>query len=291
MPASQEIFEKFLHKLEHVDKLAETTLTAYRRYYLGRFVRDMGSIPPAEWSYGHFEDFIGQRNWGPNSTRKFVHQCRNFIKWCAKRQYPVADFADGFRLPKQPRQMPKCVQWEVFLELLRVSRGLPLEIAVCCAGYLGLRRGEIVALKWEDIDWDAMLVRVYSRKTKRERHVDLHPDAAEILRRREGLRAPGDLVLDWPGFAGGINSGHRSLKRICRKHGLEVKSWHTLRHTVATRLIAGGATVTEVKDHLGHANISMTNSYVSATPAGRRAAVRRLNDPIARLGERQSAPG
>lgn len=155
----------------------------------------------------------------------------------------------------------------------------------------GLRRGELLALDWNDVDLDARTavirrtvttdragVAVIGTETKsrRVRRVTLALPAVEALRampEREGLvfARNGDKATEtW------VFNNH---KRWCRAAGVPEIRVHELRHTCATLLLHEGVPVKVVSDLLGHSSASITmDIYQHTTDAMHRQAVDRLGD-------------
>jgi integrase len=154
------------------------------------------------------------------------------------------------------------------------------------AAYAGLRRGELVALRWRDVDFAGrkLIVRrslsgeteVRSTKSRRARHVPL-PDQAETalerLRQRGDFTGPDDYV-----FASRLgrrldpSALRRRFERARDASGLEPMRFHDLRHTYGSLLVAGGIDLPSVKAAMGQSHITTTERYLHARPAGELAA-------------------
>lgn len=132
----------------------------------------------------------------------------------------------------------------------------------------GLRFGELIALRWEDIDFKTgqmTIKRAYARgvlgstKSNRIRHI---PMSASVRNTLYHKRKKEDLVF--AGSGGNPLKRNNSLKRlhsICVKAGLRKIGWHTLRHTFASHLAQAGANLTAVQNLLGHSDIRTTMRY------------------------------
>jgi len=158
--------------------------------------------------------------------------------------------------------------------------------AVRVASYAGLRLGELLALRWEDLDWGGSVLTVAramsageesSTKSGRVRRVPLADQAAAALERlsqRENFTEPDDLVF--PNVIGRTLDGsalRRRFKRARDAVGLRPLRWHDLRHTFGSLLVAGGVDLVSVQDALGHSQLSTTSRYLHARPATERAAL------------------
>jgi integrase len=154
------------------------------------------------------------------------------------------------------------------------------------AAYAGLRRGELVALRWRDVDFAGrkIIVRralsgdmeVRSTKSRRAREVPLPAQAAaalERLSRRGEFTGPDDYV-----FANRIgrrldpSALRRRFERARDAAGLEPLKFHALRHSYGSLLVAGGIDLPSVKAAMGYSRITTTERYLHARPAGELAA-------------------
>ena len=140
----------------------------------------------------------------------------------------------------------------------------------------GMRRGKLVKLKWENIDFDASMIHIPAAITKgnRARSLPLMPDVKAIIL---SLRQRDRIVAEiFPGFKLSAHSVTARFTSACKKAGLEGYTFHSLRHTFSTRLSDAGATLVVVRDWMGHKTVQMTNHYTHATPEIMRQAMEML---------------
>jgi integrase len=146
------------------------------------------------------------------------------------------------------------------------------------AGFSGLRMGELLALRWRDVDFAGALIRVRSSyaagelttpKSGKVRSVPMAPDVASALAqlgRREDWVGDDDLVF--VGETGGYLDGsalRRRYKTALDVAGLRSLRFHDLRHTFGTRMIAK-ADIRRVQEWMGHADIQTTMKYLHYAP-------------------------
>ena len=160
----------------------------------------------------------------------------------------------------------------------------------------GLRIGELLALRWRNLDLEKGVLKVTQSvydghfdtpKTPRsQRSVPLGPKALEILTaRKPAVSNPEALVF--PNREGGALDRHnltnRQLKSTCKKLGLVGVNWHWLRHANATLLDAVGTPLGTVQALLGHSSPEITReTYLHSIPADARAAVEKVEDLLKR---------
>jgi integrase len=133
----------------------------------------------------------------------------------------------------------------------------------------GARRGEVLNIKWSDVDLDrAIWTKPHTgTKQRRQHRVPLSPEAIELLRRQlPGSRAdriialrPAECVFP----IGDISKSklNRIWAAICRAAGLEGVRLHDLRHSYASLLVSNGRSLPEIGALLGHSQVSTTARY------------------------------
>ncbi len=157
----------------------------------------------------------------------------------------------------------------------------------------GLRLGELLALKWEDIDLHAG--RIVVRRTLwqkqegtpkggRSREIPLSKSTAAKLQRERHLKGPYVFCK-----ADGVAFSHSEVKevvpRTCRRAGLAHRlTWHHLRHSFASHLVMRGVPLKAVQELMGHATIEMTMRYAHLSPHVNRTAVELLDLSVQQQG-------
>jgi len=146
----------------------------------------------------------------------------------------------------------------------------------------GMRRGELVKLRWPEVDFGTNTIRVFAStsKSKAQREIPMVPQLRDRLMAMEGEAADpeGPVFANRDGRAWNNNLDRR-FKRCLRRAGIDPSdvSLHTLRHTFATALILAGANIVPVSKLLGHATVTLTlNTYAHALPDNLREAIGHL---------------
>ena len=139
----------------------------------------------------------------------------------------------------------------------------------------GLRIGEIFSLRWSQVDWEKNILNVFAPKTGKIREVPVNSEARKVLeywalgKRNEfvfyNLETGKPFVDLKAGFA-----------LACRKAGISGVTWHTLRHTFASRLLDRGVDIVTVQQLLGHSTVTVTMRYTHTNLDSKRAAVEKL---------------
>ncbi len=162
--------------------------------------------------------------------------------------------------------------------LVRASASEQDGVLFLTAAFTGLRMGELLALRWRDVDFAGSTIRVRASyaggalttpKSGKVRAVPMAPDVAAAiagLGRRHDWVGDDDLVF--PGEARQL-SGRLSTEAPVQggvgKAGLRPLRFHDLRHTFGTRMI-GKADIRRVQEWMGHADIQTTMRYLHYAP-------------------------
>jgi integrase len=155
-----------------------------------------------------------------------------------------------------------------------------------------MRRGELVALRWQDVDLEAgkVLVRqtiwrgiIGLPKNHKPREIPLSANVVAMLKAHRHLRGP--LVFcDAGGEYLRVNKLNRVMEAACKRAGLRHIGWHVLRHTFASHLAMRNVPLKAVQELLGHASIQMTMRYAHLSPTVSRSAVDLLESPAVAAG-------
>jgi len=149
-----------------------------------------------------------------------------------------------------------------------------LTAAVLLSMNTGLRRGELLQLRWSCVDLTHQVLTVdgTTSKTRRTRHVPLNSEAMSVLTCWRAQSGGIDRVFE-------IDTGLKTAwSHLLKRAQITGFRWHDLRHHFASRLVQRGVPLNTVRDLLGHSSIAMTLRYAHLAPDQRREAVAKLNE-------------
>jgi integrase len=201
--------------------------------------------------------------------------------------------SDRITLPKVEEQTTEIFTDEELTKLLDCLEPEPLQfkLLIHLALNTGCRRGELVGLKWSDINYNTGILTVSrsnykltgdseikskSTKTGKSRTIMLPPYCLAMLKQFRAEQAQTQLLLGdrWQGDnwiftqADGKpmypTTPTLQFSRFLKRNGLEHKKFHALRHTSATLLLSNGTNIKNVATRLGHSQLKTTNRYVHA---------------------------
>jgi integrase len=190
-----------------------------------------------------------------------VNPCRGIRKHPEKHQF------DRF-LSEEERK--------ALLQSCRESRSKLLYPLVLLALTTGARKGELLGLRWQDIDLDRKTARLYDTKSGKPRILPL-VDAArvELKTLRERSRKGASLVF--PNLAGNAPVQiDPSWKAALHRAGVESFRFHDLRHTAASYLTMAGIPLVTVAEILGHQTLSMVQRYAHHDTAHKASVVNKV---------------
>ncbi len=215
----------------------------------------------------------------------------------------------GLKIPRMDREEINPLTAEEADRLIEAARGDRLKALYVIAIHTGLRQGELLALKWQDLDLEAGTLRVRRTltyaggrhslaepKTKKSRrtvrltagavaalHTHLQCQMGE-MEHLGSLYRPGGLVFsnEIGGIINPSNLRNRSFARLLKRAELPTNTrFHDLRHTCATLLLSENVNPKIVSEMLGHASIAITlDTYSHVLPTMQESAIRALENAL-----------
>jgi integrase/recombinase XerD len=274
----------FLAHLEFERGLSRNTLAAYRTDLLqfGRFLAERGR-EATDAGPGDLSDFLadlarGDGNGRPPCSTATVNRkaacLRSFYRHLRREEAIEDDPAARLETPRKGKKLPEVLSYSDVQRLLAQPRGddpvtirdrALLELMYAC----GLRASETISLDVSDVDLEHGIVRARGKGSK-ERLVPIGGKAVAAVRvylrsGRPGLvrdHGEGKLFLNFRGGPLTRQGLYKIVLRHAKTAGLADRmSPHTLRHSFATHLLAGGCDLRSVQEMLGHADLSTTQLY------------------------------
>jgi integrase/recombinase XerD len=282
----------FLAYLELERGLSRNTLEAYRSDLLqfGEFL-DRRGLNVGEASHGDLAAFLselGGTRRGANGDGAAIERrppaaatlarkvacLRSFYRHLRREGMLEHDPTAELRGPRKSQRLPRVLSRDQVTRLMREPKGTEpralrdralLEVMYAC----GLRISETVGLELSDIDLDEGILRARGKGSK-ERLVPIGREAVSALRaycsrgRAElvGVRVESRLFVNSRGGALTRQGVYKIIQGHARGAGLDDRmSPHTLRHSFATHLLAGGCDLRSLQEMLGHADLATTQVY------------------------------
>lgn len=170
---------------------------------------------------------------------------------------------------------------ERLLSVCKESKASFLYPVVILALSTGMRQGEILGLKWRDVDFTRKTIVLHKTKNGEKRVIPLSGYAYDVLKSMSKIRRiDTELVFPSP------KNPKQSWEVRCawdlavKKAGIENFRFHDLRHSAASYLAMNGATLNEIAEVLGHKTLSMVKRYAHLSEAHTYSVVASMNDKI-----------
>jgi len=190
-------------------------------------------------------------------------------KWKLIRENPVS----GVKLLKEEKYKMEILD-KVEVELLIGAATEHLKPILIVALNTGMRRGEVLGLRWSDIDFVNYNMHLKKTKSGKDRIVPMNSLVANTLKKQD---MGSEFVFPHPQRKDkALKDVSYSLKTACDKCGIEKLRFHDLRHTAATFMVQAGVDLVTIKEILGHSTIQMTMIYCHSSQEAKRKAVQEL---------------
>jgi integrase len=283
-----ELASRYLANRELIG-LKRTTLMDYESYTRVHFVPAFGAFELEAITIELIEEFIAakrQEGKAVKSTLNYLTLLHAMFAFAVRRGWCTRNPVALVEKPRGGRNLDiRFLEVDELESLLAATptdaRGTTERVLYLTAAMTGLRRGELLALRWQDIDWAAGVVRVrrnYTRgqfgtpKSRRSsRAVPLAQrvrDELQLHHERSRFQAPADLVFPHPELGVVLDPAklRKRFQAAARRAGLRPVRFHDLRHTFGTRMAAAGAPLRWIQEWLGHSDYRTTTLYADYAP-------------------------
>lgn len=232
-----------------------------------------------------------------NTVRSYHAFLHSAFKYAVRMDILLGNPTEKAQLPRKEKREPTFYTKDELEKLLEVFKGDRLELVINIAAHYGLRRGEIIGLKWDSIDFENKTITIRRKITGSHKngmgeylHIDselktessvrtlpLIPRIEKMLRERKELEEyysellGDDFDRTFDGFVCRDNTGKlitpyyasHHFKFVIKKAGMKQIRFHDLRHSCASLMVANGVPMKVVQEWLGHATYSTTANYYS----------------------------
>ena len=211
----------------------------------------------------------------PATVNKCLRTLQGILEQAVKRNYIKTNPFAGHRRAlwvKEPEPMPRIVDRKDFDRLLAVCTDDRWTGIVTVGFYGGLRRGEVLALTWDAIDFDAGAIHInnengHRTKSRKIRTVPMTQQVRAALQKLRFGMLKGGFVFCHANGRPMLNNFTRIYNRLLAEAGLvdgqgkPLFTFHDLRRSCATELLRCGVPPKTVQKILGHADLSTTMKY------------------------------
>ena len=275
-----------VHDLLQVYTHTYLTNTAPRTQYqytrlCARFARDLGTIPLeclTPQIMRAYRDRLS-RSLKPGTVRQYL-DCLSAILTVAVEELAWLD-VHPLKKVRKPKASPGRVRVLSDAERVRLlaacqaSRNPGLYPLVLVALTTGARRGEVLSLRWQDVDLERGTLRLAQTKNRERRAVPVPQPTLDQLRAWSQGQPPSAWVIPRHRATTPF-PGEHAWRGALKRAAITDFRFHDLRHTFASYLAMSGATLAEIAEVLGHKTLAMVRRYVHFTAPHTAAVVARM---------------
>jgi integrase len=270
---------EWLRYVEHDRRRKPSTVAGYRAIVTSQLLPRFAELPIESVTTQMIESWIGSVQRSPSTRTKALVLMHGILQRARKLWHLPTNPVTDVEKPPQTRSGDiQVYSPEEIRALVRAAASDQDAALFMTAAFTGLRRGELLALRWRDVDFAGSLIRVRASyaagalttpKSGRVRSVPMAPDVAGALARlgQRGAYVSEDELV----FAGQLGQ-YLDARALVRRYdaalaraGLRRLRFHDLRHTFGTRMIAK-ADIRRVQEWMGHADIQTTMKYLHYVP-------------------------
>lgn len=232
-------------------------LTAARR-----LLKEFGARPISEITLRDVEAFQNKRalEVKPATVNRDFETLRHMFTKAVEWEYVSKNPARLVKLLKTP---PGRIRYLSFEErdrlLLECAHNSMLHAAVIIALETGMRRGELMRLKWEDISFETQVIYLYRTKSNEARAIPISNRLLVFLRRLYSERV-GEFVFEKPDGRP-YGNWRRAFESACRRAGIKSFRFHDLRHTFASYLVMANVNIRVVQELMRLKSLKMVMRY------------------------------
>ena len=295
-----------------------STQEGYAKVIEGHLVPGLGAFSLAQLQPKHLQAYYAQKlangrrdNSGglsPSSVRGHHRILSEALSHAAKWGLVVRNVAQAVDPPQPERSDMQALDAEGVGRLLFAAEKTPYYALFHLAIHTGLRRSELLGLRWRDLDLDLLTLSVVQTiqklnggrvviqgpKTSRSRRrVDLTPSSAQVLREHRNRQAALGTFVGAPVSGESLVFTHsngspltpnvvsHAFRKLVRRLGFEGVRLHDMRHTHATIMLAQGIHPKIVSERLGHSSVSITlDTYSHVLPGLQERSARRFDEEL-----------
>lgn len=268
MTSIKDLIPAFQDYLQHERKLADATVTSYTTDLngLNQHVQNIDVLEINKDLLRSYMRDMSKQGLAIMTIRRKFHCYRTFWSWLRLCGIDDRLLPETIPLPKRKRPQPRWLTDSQLITFVETLDGDPvLDLAWMLLALLGLRRSEIINMRWDDIDIEGQKITIPPGKNGRARVLHythaLQSRIDQLLNSIEGDQTT--LVFNY-----GKSYLTTHFKRHLEACNLENEGFtmHSLRHTFASHLISRGVDITILKELLGHKDITHTMIYIHHQP-------------------------
>lgn len=281
---------------EYLPNVEETTRIGYKTKIKCYIKPAIGEILISSLRGEHVQRMVNDmlaRGLSPKNIRDTYNNINKAMKTAVKIRLIPYNPCEGVALPKLKKYRANVYSPQMIHTLLDTATGTDMYLPILLLVTVGLRRGELLALTWDDIDFDNSIINIRHNMVRGEkgciikapksesgiRNIRIGDDVMRELRKAKveymtdvlsygaGFQNLGFVIRQEDGSPFLPDSISRKWRRFLESNNLPKIRLHDLRHSNATALIQAGVNPRVVQQRLGHSDVNITlNTYTHVLP-------------------------
>ena len=297
-----EVRQEYRFQLQEIAKgrLAHATYGAYQGLLKSTIVPYFRKkkLTLRELEARHLQMFYSEmlRRVTPNTVIHYHAVIHSALKYAVKTDMLIQNVADKVDRPRKNSFQPVFLSADEMQKMFEALRGTKLELPVLVAAFYGLRRGEVVGLKWDAIDFERNTITIKHIETNAKIDAKCELVCADRAKTKSSLRSlplvsnirekllalreqqkenrrvcgncyskkyDGYVFVDAMGNIFNPRSVTANFSKLLEQNGLRHIRFHDLRHSCASLLLANDVPLKHIQEWLGHSDIGTTANIYS----------------------------
>ena len=254
-----------------------------KKYFIEGLLRTFGNLPIREFSNRLIDQYQTEKlkSWKPATVNRYIACLKHMFTKAVEWEMVSEEVLKKVRKVKQLSENNGRLRFLSSEECQALIKACDphLKPIVITALNTGMRRSEILKLRWDQVDLKHGFILLEVTKSGARREIPINEtlrETLEVLPRH--IKSP---FVFWSGEKGKPYQGvKRSFNSAVRRGGLKDFSFHDLRHTFASHLVMAGVDLASVKELLGHKTLTMTLRYAHLAPSHKVRAMVILNEVL-----------
>ncbi|MCX6745109.1 MAG: tyrosine-type recombinase/integrase [Candidatus Parcubacteria bacterium] len=278
----QSLADRFCEYSRYIRGYSSDTIRRYqqtiRNYSQFAKVTDIEQVT-SDNVRGFFFHGRTENDWGVNTFITYHKSLVVFFRWCVGEKVLPSNPAEEIEIPKLEKKLPPKLTRQEALRILEVVYNYPYkykflryrnQAIFAVFLFAGLRKKELLKLRFTDVDIPNMSIFVYQGKGSKDRIIPIPSKLVEILnnylaeRKRLNKTCP-EFFASLNHNIGLTNTGLKRLVELMSKTSKIKFTIHKLRHTFATLMLEGGCDIYSLSRMMGHSDIKTTTIYLAAS--------------------------
>lgn len=274
--------QRYLQFCSVIRNYKQSTLNSYKSTF-NLFLKETELKYPSELNKAVVENWFYsgrlKRNWSASTFRSYLKHLNTFFKWMTKENIIPKNYLDDIEKPRMESRLPKTLTLEEAEKILEASQHLTYtykferlrnHALIAIMLLAGLRRGETINLKLNDVSLSNKTVFIDQGKGSKDRMIPINNRLERIPNEylQERNKAKKNCIYFFTGAQKEEQIGERCIKLLITRLRKATKidfSAHTLRHAFARLMLEGGCDIYTLSKIMGHSKITTTTIYLSCS--------------------------